>query len=280
MQKISATKIIDRIFRDFRPADSNWVGDAWDMIGEAIEGIGYHVGFEIITDSLTVSSNRVKWKKKYNKISHIVYNNKRLPLGGDFTTLNIASSSTDNVEVDPYRLARLKELNTQWQALEDAKATSPPEQIIEIQAKQDELLVEITKLAGELLVVNPQETILGEYYQIHDDYIYTSFQSGTITAHGTAFPVDENNIPYIVDTYKYINACFFKVASLLLMQGYKHPTLNYEIADAKWEYFRAQASNEPRIMGMDKQDRFAKFWTRFKFDPYEASTYFKYVEQK
>ena len=66
--------------------------------------------------------------------------------------LNIASGSEDNVEVDPYRLDRLKDLTKQYEALEDSKATSSPEQIIAIQLKQDELLIEITKLAGELLI--------------------------------------------------------------------------------------------------------------------------------
>jgi len=279
MQKISARVITDRIYRDFKPSDSTWFGDAWDMIGEAIEGIGYHVAFDKVEDIYNVTSGNVKWTRKYTDINFIEYKGLNLPLGGDKTSGGIAGSEQPTVTIDPYRLNRMNELITQWDNLEEMKAGASPEDVIIYTAKQAEISKEISKLASELAVKLNTNTIIGQYYQLLDDYILTSFPEGEIKVYGTAFPVDQNNIPMIIDTYKYRNACFFKVASLLCLQGYKHPELDYDKADAKWEDFRHQASNEPRIMDAAKHERFAKLWTRYKTDPYEASTFFKNIEQ-
>jgi len=279
MQKISARVIIDRIYRDFKPTDSNWYGDAWDMMGEAIEGIGYHVGFDKVEDTYSITSGNAKWTRKYTSIDFVEYNGLNLPLGGDKTMTGIASSDQATVVIDPYRLSRMEDLITQWDNLEAMKEGASPDDIIVYTAKQAELSKEIAKLANELSVTLNNNTIIGKYYQLLDNYILTSFAEGEIKVYGTAFPVDKDNIPMIVDTYKYRNACFFKLASLLLLQGYKHPQLNYALADERWETFRHQASNEPRIMDAAKHERFARMWTSYKFDPYAARTFFKNIEQ-
>ena len=121
MQKASAKKIIDLIYRDFKPADSNWVGDAYDMIGEAIEGIGYHVGFEPWYKELTTVNYRVKYPSFLHEISFIEFNGKRLPLGADLTMSNIGRNAEDTVQIDAERFSRLEKISNQWQALEDAK---------------------------------------------------------------------------------------------------------------------------------------------------------------
>lgn len=279
MQRISGNKIVDLIYRDFKPTDSNWLGDAWDMIGEAVEGIGYHAGFDKVAMPITIANNRAKIPTKFREINHVEYDGYRLLLGGDFTTYNIASNAEDTVVLDPYRQDELNRLIEQWDSLEQMKVGSSPGEIIAIQAKQDKVSEEISKLVGTLQVKSSASYSIGDYYQLANDHIYTSFPTGNITIHGIIFPVDKNNVPLIVDTYKYRTACFFKVASYLLLQGYKHPTLTYELADFKWEDFRKRAANEAKIMGVSEMDRFARMWTRFKPDLYEASTMFKLTER-
>jgi len=279
MQRISANKIIDLIYRDFKPADSNWIGDAWDMIGEAIEAIGYHTGFDDVAESITIANHRAKLPFKFREVNHVMYNNYRLLLGGDFTTFNVASEADDTVVTDPYRQNDLNRLIEQWDALETQKPGASPEEAEIIQLKQDEIMVKIQKLVGELGIRSQGPYYYGEYYQLANDHIYTTFVTGTIIMYGKSFPIDKDNIPLIVDTYKYRQACFFKVASVLLMQGYKHPVLDYVAAEERFEFFRKQASNEGKIMGISELDRFSRMWTRFKPDPYEASTMFKLIEQ-
>ncbi len=44
----SSGVIVAKIYRDFKPENSNWIGDALEMIGEAIILIGRHVGLESV----------------------------------------------------------------------------------------------------------------------------------------------------------------------------------------------------------------------------------------
>ena len=44
-KKVSSAVILAMINR-LKPSDSNWIADAIEDIGEAIQAIGYHCGFE------------------------------------------------------------------------------------------------------------------------------------------------------------------------------------------------------------------------------------------
>jgi len=279
MKKISCKVIIDMIMRDIKPISNDWVGDAYDMIGEAIVGIGYHANTKKGYKDATVTDHKAPFPYGFERISHVEYMNRRLPLGADLTAAAIGSTVEDTMDTDPYRLDELNRLNAQWQALEDMKDTATPSYVLELQALQDELLEKIIKLAGSLGVNNINTVALGHYYQLDEDGITTSFPSGNIRIYGKLFPMDEDGIPQIVDTFKYKQAVFFYVLSRLILQGHKHPEFNYDKAHEYWESYRHRASNEARILNIDKQDRFAKMWTSWKFDPYASDYFFKGQEQ-
>ncbi len=52
---ISSKAVIQKIYRDLKPTDASWTTDAVEWIGEALDFIGYHAGFEKKVIDLTVS---------------------------------------------------------------------------------------------------------------------------------------------------------------------------------------------------------------------------------
>lgn len=135
---------------------------------------------------------------------------------------------------------------------------------------------------GFSLADNTTEFPVGgiNYYTTNFDKIAVSFEQGEVTMFYTAFPLDCDGFPMVVDTYKYKEALKWYLVKNFLAQGNKHPVFSYQDAEQRFERFKDKAANEAKMPSIDKLERFTNMWTRIKFNPHLGSDSFKQGELK
>lgn len=79
---VSSDIVIAKVYRDFKPSNSSWIGDAIEWIGEAVEIIGCFTGYKQISKKYTVVDHRVKLPCDIEQLLGIEYNNMRLQRNG------------------------------------------------------------------------------------------------------------------------------------------------------------------------------------------------------
>ncbi len=92
--------VIAKIYRDFKPNNSSWIADAYEMIGEAIIDIGKNMGFEDVKtpigQPLTVSNHRLEYPCAMEALYGVEFrlssavNFQKLMLGADVSGYGIS----------------------------------------------------------------------------------------------------------------------------------------------------------------------------------------------
>ena len=225
--------VIAKIYRDFKPNNSSWIADAYEMIGEAIIDIGKNMGFESVKtpvgQPLKVVNHRLEYPCAMETLYGVEY---RLSLtsGVDFQKLNLGA------DVSGYGIS----------------CDDP--------------------LESELLQTAYQ------YYQTNVNYLVTSFSSGDVLLHYKRMPLDDNNLPLILDSVRYREALTWYIISRMILNRtiiHPDPKIDFVFADDRWETFKAKAQNEYNAPSIDDMQKFMHMWTRQKFDMQEPDRFFK-----
>ncbi len=91
----SSGVVIAKIYRDFKPENSNWIGDALEMIGEAIILIGRHVGLEAVKTPtgrpISVVNHRAEYPSCMEGLYGVEY---RIATTGDFRKLSLGADTS------------------------------------------------------------------------------------------------------------------------------------------------------------------------------------------
>jgi len=263
LKTTSSLSLIQSIGTRFRINNTNWHSDAIEWMGEAIKAIGYHTGFEPKEKTLTVKNYRVAVPSDLESLKLIYYKDIPLPIAHDRQDL-LLPSEANNLNLISYQdtLTLNKEVK-RLEELRDIYAQTPTEDTLTLISTTSN---KVASLVSNIRLGANSDYYDGDYYTIEGGYIKTSFASGSIKAYYNGFMLDEYNYPLIVDTYKYRMTLEWYVMTQLCLQGYQHPTINYQLSDNKFEDFRQQASNEAKIFSRDKMDRFMERWTSIKRD--------------
>ena len=104
-------------------------------------------------------------------------------------------------------------------------------------------------------------------YIIDNDYIKTSFQSGTICLSYTAFPTDEDCYPLVPDEISFKEALFWYIYKKLLLSFVSPPEnrrngIDYSFAEQQWKYYCTQARNAANYPDIDRYESFMNQWVR------------------
>lgn len=114
----SINKVIAQIYRDIKPSHSGWVDDAIEWIGDAIEIMGVHQGFEECSLPCKVIDHRVKLPCNLQYFLGIEHHGMRLQRTGATNAANpcaalnnmVAHSHTKNYYLNPnYIMTSFKE---------------------------------------------------------------------------------------------------------------------------------------------------------------------------
>lgn len=255
VKTVSAKAILGRV-SSMGLSGSGWNGIALDYIGDAIRGIGYHIGFEKVTNlSIRVDNYRAQIPCNLESITDIKLNGCSLALAYDedgiCNRIKRVANYSDILEYNKY-IDQIYELQNILQ-----ENPTDEEALVAMQ----NALNQSHRIASNVGVLGDNcKAFNGHWFKIENSTIHTSFESGTIELDGSAFLLDEEGFPMIIDTYKYTTAVFWYVMYQLLLGEYDSPKVTWKDAEDRWEEFRQRAANEPKIMGKQEMERFALRW--------------------
>ncbi len=235
-KKVSSRAILAKVYRTIRPKDSDWLASAIEDIGWAIQGIGYHIGFEqkATPDNtpFCVVDHRIKVPCDCERVLFVEqYTSAFTPMNAmDAEGYNIESTDNSNCR----KTSRLP------------KGT-------------DIRLKSLDRTTGSTTIVTP----INNYYDVQGDFIITGFPTCELKVHYMAFPTDEEGLPMVIDDFDYKTSVFWYVIAQMILSGYKIPDLNFLQANALFEKHMAIASNNCKMPSIDGMEAFKNMWLRY-----------------
>ena len=259
-KNISSKYIINKIMRDLKPNDSNWIDDSIEWMGEALEHIGATP--QLITKNcvLTVADYKVCLPNDFYLMTQVATNTSVSPdISNEISEISekmsdIQTTLASNPDQNLY--SQLRDLGSRMIVLES------------IYFKEEELMTPIPYGTSTFMKTEDcedcAENFLKDWYIVENGYIKTSFKSGKICVSYKAFPVDDDCYPMIPDDVSYREAIFWYVYKQLLLGGWDKPTnkIDYNFADQKWRYYCTQARNSANYPDIDKYESFLNQWVR------------------
>ena len=241
---ISAKVIIRKIMRDLKLSNDNWVDDAIEWIGEALEHIGASPQLEKKVCTLTVKEYTTCLPSDLYYINLVGVNNSIS--SGTNSELKLITTQIAAIkallDADPTQEvnSELFKLNSRLAILEGMYWDSP-EQIIPLAYSTSEFpkSLHCDKCANSSAVNK-------DTYFINGGKIKTSFITGTICLSYMAFPTDEECYPMVPDDISFKEAMFWYVYKKLLLgdPNSKPNGIDYAMAEGQWKYYCTQARME------------------------------------
>ena len=263
----SSKVIIRKIMRDLTPSDYNWIDDAIEWMGEALEHIGASAQLEKKVCALTVTNYTTCLPSDLYYINMVGVN------------LNIGSSIQNELKQINNEIAEIKalldqdsavnpatiEVNTELRELNarlvilDSMYWSNPRQITPLKYATSEFP---NALHCDNCVNLNAET--SDTYFINAGKIKTSFETGVICLSYMAFPIDENCYPMVPDDISFKEAMFWYIYKKLLLRNpnFKPNGLDFPMVEAQWKYYCTQARNAANYPDIAKMESFLNQWVR------------------
>lgn len=237
---ISSQAIIQKVFRDLKPADTSWTTDAVEWIGEALDFIGFHAGFEKRVKEVTIENFRGEIPCDLYQLMAVEYEGMPLVYGTDLTAYDQdrTTSMTPESNSSTSTVAR-------FETTPGTIQNSPTGQSTFKQTKT---------------TMNRSQS--SDYYVINPNYIVTSFEEGTVKLHYDGYPLDDCGFPLIPDNIYYKQALEWYIIRQMLMGGYKNENFNWQIADQQWKRYCVAAQNDAAYPSIDKMESFKNMWVR------------------
>jgi len=264
MKTTTSEYIINKTIKDFKITDTSWIGDAIDWIGDCIEAIGYHCGFENkVSELIKVKNHTAEIPCDLIALGGVYYNGSRMLLGSDLSgtlMLHSYSESGLNDTITDEDFILLQRLYVKKDLI-DAIEEPTEEDLItrEDLCNQINTITECKRLSKSEI----NHCVL-PYYNINAQYIQTSFSDGWIQILYRGFMLDSKGFPMLLDTFKYREAVKWGIMRNTILQGYIHPTVNFDMANAEWEKYSHQARNEQKMPSLDMLERFHNRWHSVK----------------
>jgi len=259
---ISSRVIIRKIMRDLGPSDFNWLDDAIEWMGEALEHIGAAPQLEKKVCSLTVKDYTTCLPSDLYYINMVGVNT----FVTSTTQTEIQTLTTKIAEVKAILDANpaqevnveLGELNSRLAILESAY-WNDPKQMSPLSYATSEFP---NALHCDKCVNMNAET--KETYFINANKIKTSFETGVLCVSYMAFPTDEDCYPMLPDDISFKEAMFWYVYKKLLLRNpnFKPNGMDYPMAEGQWKYYCTQARNAANYPDIDRMESFMNQWVR------------------
>ena len=264
---ISSKVVIRKIFRDLKPSKDNWIDDAVEWIGEALEHIGASSQLCQKQCVLDITDHKTLMPSDLYYINQVAINDSVSPVN---------SAELDTLTT---KVKELKEAIVDAQAndLEYSSTTSVLHEINNrivvlenVYFKNDSKLQPLQYGASTFHksmhcegCVN-ENTNYEDTYIIDCDYIKTSFVSGKICLSYMAFPTDDDCYPLVPADISYQEAMFWYIYKKLLLSNpqFKNNGIDYSFAEQQWKYYCTQARNAANFPDIDRYESFMNQWVR------------------
>ena len=293
---VSSKEIIRKVFRDMKPNNADFIHDAIEWIGEALEHIGaspqlcrkqcvvdikdhkaclpgdlYYIN-QVAVNSCVSSSVDTQIDTVVNQIetlnSNIVtYSNQLITntvTGADLNDTRIASNN------------QLRDLNVNLEVLTNMYFTggsclSP----LQYGASTFHSSIHCDGCVNENIRYK-------DTYIIDCDHIKTSFATGKVCISYMAFPIDEECYPLVPDDISYREAMFWYIYKKLVLSGTpgRNHKIGYEYAEQMWQVYCTQARNAANYPDIDKYESFMNQWVRLVPDINAHNSFFETLNDR
>jgi len=276
----SSKVIIRKIFRDLKPSSDNWIDDAIEWIGEALEHIGSAPQLSQKQCVLTVADHKVLLPSDLYYINQVAVNNTVSPINSselESLTTKVTELKAAIVDAQANSLeysdtaSVLHEINNRIVVLENVYfKDSSTLQPLQYGASTFHASMHCEGCVNENMQYE-------DTYIIDNDYIKTSFVSGTICLSYMAFPTDEDCYPLVPDDISFKEAMFWYVYKKILLSTpqFKNNGIDYGTAEQQWKYYCTQARNAANYPDIDKMESFMNQWVRLVPDLNRHDTAFE-----
>lgn len=260
-KNITSRAIIRKIMRDLQTTDDNWIDDAIEWMGEALEHIGASAQLEEKGCVLTIKNYRADLPADLYYINQVAINNNVLPSVENELTeiLTKIDSLKEDLEANPDQnvIRELRDLTNRLVVLENIYlADTASLQPLAYSTTNFPKAIHCTDCVNELAKCK-------ESYFIDAGTIKTSFVSGKVCLSYKAFPTDDIGFPMVPDDISFKEALFWYVYKKLLLGGTQIPNgINYVFAEQQWKYYCTQARNAAVFPDIDKWESFLNQWVR------------------
>ena len=267
---ISSKAVIRKIFRDLKPQDDNFIDDAIEWIGEALEHIGAAPQLCQKQCVLDIKDHKTLMPADLYYINQVAINNSVSPVRAEELDTLITKVSELKDEIASAQAAGqeysnissvLHEINTRIVVLENVYFKNETSmQPLQYGASTFHKSMHCEGCVNE-------NTRSEDTYIVDCDYIKTSFSSGKICISYMAFPTDDECFPLVPDDISYMEAMFWYIYKKLLISFVAPPEtkrngIDYNFADAKWKYYCTQARNAANFPDIDRYESFMNQWVR------------------
>lgn len=254
---ISSKVVIRKIFRDINPNTDNWVDDAIEWMGEALEHIGAAPQLEIKTCVLTVKDYKAALPNDLYYINQVALNETEegVIISQQMDTLLERIDAIVNGGAS-YNYT-LNEINSRLQVLENQLAGADNMTVL------NKCRTSFPKTVDCPDCINDNNLPFRCYYT-EADKLKASFSQGKVCISYMAFPVDDECFPLVPDDISFKEAMFWYVYKKMLL-GNMTPSQNgigYEFAEMQWKYYCTQARNAANYPDIDAYESFMDQWVR------------------
>jgi hypothetical protein len=309
-KNVSSKEIIRKVFRDIKPNTADFVHDAVEWIGEALEHIGAAPQLcqkQVVID---IADHKGCLPGDLYYINQVAVNTCVSPTVNN--ELDVLNKQIDalNADIGTYydsvnQLVSRTEsgryvssLTTEDMDTFDTRYKTNTEQLREINSRIA-VLSNVYFTGGSCL--SPLQYGASTFHDsIHCDgcvnatvkykdtyiidcgYVKTSFATGKLCISYMAFPTDEECYPLVPDDISFREAMFWYIYKKLLLQGIpgRNPKLGYEYAEAMWQNYCTQARNSANYPDIDKYESFMNQWVRLVPDVNAHSTFFESLNDR
>lgn len=258
-QTISAASLIQQVQSRFKINNTNWRADALDWIGDTINEIGYHTGYEPKDVPVNLSTYRGKIPKEVVSVGHVKYNGN--------TLYNI--TDRDSMSAKQHRGPKLR-VATEMDMLALNKETERLDTLkkLYLQSPNEDTLMliedsqrKVSQMMEGITYQNRNNDLGYHWYMIENGFIKSSIETGCIILDADVFILDDKGFPMVIDTFKYREACIWGMMIGMMLQGYVHPVVTFKFAMEQKDFYVARAQNEPKMMTIQRHQDFAEQWS-------------------
>ena len=263
-KNVSSLTIIRKVMRDLKPTNDNWIDDAIEWIGEALEHIGASPQLETKNCVCTVKEYKTSLPADLYYINQVSIN-----AGVSVSTTTELDEVLAKIEIINEQLAdnpnqdlsyELRDLNTRVSILSGVYFSDSNNNNLKMLSYGRPTFRKDIHALG----CDNEFSDFSESYVIENNLIKTSFKDGKVCLSYTAFPLDENCYPLVPDDISFREAMFWYIYKKMLLGGYM-PNVNgmtYQVAEQQWKYYCTQARNAANFPDIAGYESFLNQWVR------------------
>lgn len=294
----SSQEIVRKVMRDLGPEDSNWIYDAIEWIGEALEHIGASAQLESKTCLVKIKDHKGSLPPDMYYLEQVALNKdqqvkSQLEFTIDRINRSIREISETVAKSDQLRSEQFAGYDSDLQIynpdLQNIISETPTfNALLELDNNKQSLLRSLYADAHVLysnyanmdsVQMQTMEVCTASFapsddcpdcnhttkmcYFTESDRIKTSFKEGTVCLAYKAFPTDKDCYPLVPDSISFKEAMFWYIFKKMLLRGMQPKNgFNYMTANQEWQKYCSQARNEAVFPDIPQMESFMNQWVR------------------